>query len=100
MVYWWYWLVIGICAVFSAFFSAADLVYSLVDQNKLAKDAEKGSKRANLALSLAQKYEFSIATILFSNNVVNILASSLVAAIAIALNPEIGADRDGEPDIG
>ena len=90
MVYWWYWLVIGICAVFSAFFSAADLVYSLVDQNKLAKDAEKGSKRANLALSLAQKYEFSIATILFSNNVVNILASSLVAAIAIALNPEIG----------
>lgn len=90
MIYWWYWLVIGICAVFSAFFSAADLVYSLVDQHKLKDAADKGSKRARLALYLAEKYEFSIATILFSNNVVNVLASSLVAAIAIALNPEIG----------
>ena len=83
MQYWWYWIIIGVCGIFSAFFSAADLVYSLVDQDKLEKAAVKGSKRAKLALSLARKYEFSIATILFSNNVVNILASSLVAAIAV-----------------
>ena len=83
MQYWWYWVVIAICAIASAFFSAADMVYSLVDQNKLKKDIEKGSKRAKVALSLSEKYEFSIATILFSNNVVNILMSSLVAAIAL-----------------
>ena len=87
---WWYWLVIGICSFLSAFFSSADLVYGLVDRTRLKKDIEKGHKRAKLALSLAEKYEFSIATILFSNNVVNVLASSLVAAIAIYLNPEIG----------
>lgn len=87
---WWYWLVIGICSVLSAFFSSADLVYGLVDKNRLKKDIERGKKGAKLALSLAEKYEFSIATILFSNNVVNVLASSLVAAIAIYLNPEIG----------
>ena len=90
MQYWWYWVIIGVCAIFSAFFSAADLVYSLVDQHKLEKAANKGSKSAKLALSLARKYEFSIATILFSNNVVNVLASSLVAAIAISIDPKLG----------
>ena len=83
MQYWWYWIVIGVCGILSAFFSAADLVYSLVDHHKLEKDVEKGNKRAKVALKLAEKYEFSIATILFANNVVNVLASSLVAAIAI-----------------
>ena len=83
MYYWWYWIIIGVCGVCSAFFSAADMVYSLVDKNHLRRDIEKGSKRAKLALYLAEKYEFSIATILFSNNVVNVVASSLVAAIAV-----------------
>ena len=92
MYYWWYWVVIGVCAVGSAFFSASDLVYSLVDQNKLKRDVEKGSKRAKLALSLAEKYEFSIATILFANNVVNVLASSLVAAIAVYLDNKNGTN--------
>ena len=90
MYYWWYWIVIGVCGVLSAFFSAADLVYSLVDQGRLKKDADSGKKTAKVALRLAQKYEFSIATILFSNNVVNILASSLVAAIAVYLDKENG----------
>ena len=79
MQYWWYWVVIAICGVLSSFYSAADLVYGLVDQNKLEKDAEQGKRKAKLALELARKYEFSIATILFGNNVVNVLASSLVA---------------------
>ena len=92
MYYWWYWIVIGICGVCSAFFSAADLVYSLVDQNKLKRDIEKGNKRAKLALYLAEHYEFSIATILFSNNVVNVLASSLVAAIAVYLDTKNGTN--------
>ena len=95
MQYWWYWIIIGVCAVFSAFFSAADLVYGLVDQDKLKKhieNKEKGYKRAKIALRLAEKYEFSIATILFSNNVVNILASSLVAAIAVYIDRQNGTN--------
>ncbi len=92
MYYWWYWIIIGVSGVCSAFFSSADLVYSLVDQKRLARDAEKGSKRAKLALYLAEKYEFSIATILFSNNVVNVLASSLVAAIAVYLDNKNGTN--------
>ena len=95
MYYWWYWLIIGVCAVMSAFFSAADLVYGLVDQDKLKRHIErkeKGWHKAKLALYLAEKYEFSIATILFSNNVVNVLASSLVAAIAVYLDKKNGTN--------
>ncbi len=95
MYYWWYWLIIGVCAVMSAFFSAADLVYGLVDQDKLKRHIEKkerGYRKAKLALYLSEKYEFSIATILFSNNVVNVLASSLVAAIAVYLDKQNGTN--------
>ena len=92
MYYWWYWIVIVICGIASGFFSAADLVYSIVDREKLKRDVKKGNKRAKLALYLAEKYEFSIATILFSNNVVNILASSLVAAIAVYIDNKNGTN--------
>ena len=92
MYYWWYWIIIGVCAIGSSFFSAADLVYGLVDQDHLRRDIEKGSKKAKLALYLAEKYEFSIATILFSNNVVNVVASSLVAAIAVYIDSQNGTN--------
>lgn len=91
-MYWWYWLVIVICGIASGFFSAADLVYSIVDRDKLKRDVAKGNKSAKMALYLAEKYEFSIATILFSNNVVNILASSLVAAIAVYIDNKNGTN--------
>ena len=84
---WYYFLIVGICCLFSAFFSASDIIYGMVDQDRLEKEAEKGSKNAKLALKLAQDYELSISSILFGNNVVNILASSIVTLIGIAANP-------------
>ena len=88
----WYWIVIGICLLFSMFFSSADMAYSVVDKNKLKKDMQKGNKFAKIAYNLATDYEFSIATILFGNNIVNILASSIVTIIGvIVFNPQWGA---------
>ncbi len=92
MYYPWYWVIIVICGIASAFFSASDLVYSIVDQDKLKRDIQKGNKKAKLALYLAEKYEFSISTILFANNVVNVLASSLVAAIAVYIDNKNGTN--------
>ena len=92
MYYWWYWIIIAVCGIGSAFFSAADLVYGIVDQDHLKRDIEKGNKRAKAALRLAERYEFSIATILFANNVVNVVASSLVAAIAVYLDTKNGTN--------
>ncbi len=88
---WYFWLIVSICLVFSCFFSCTDMVYGVVDQNRLEKLCENGNKKAKLALKLAQNYDFTIATILFGNNIANIFASSFVTLIGVALNKEIGA---------
>ncbi|MCR5505468.1 MAG: hemolysin family protein [Bacilli bacterium] len=83
--FWWVYLIIAfICAVCSAFCSGADLVYGVVDRDKLAVDAKKGDKRAAGALKIANDYELSISTILFGNNVVNVIASSMLTLVALS----------------
>lgn len=77
-----YLAVVIVCAVCSAFCSAADLVYGVVDQDKLQKEAEAGDKSAARALKIAKDYDLSISSILFGNNVVNIIAESFVTLIA------------------
>ena len=85
---WYYFLIVSICLILSAFFSAADMVYSMVNTDRLKAKAEKGNKRAKIALKLANDYDFSISSILFGNNVANIFASSFVTLIGIACNSE------------
>ena len=87
---WYYWLIVAICSVFSAFFSSADMVYSVVNRDKLKEETEKGVKTAKLAYDFATDYEFSIASILFGNNLVNIFASSIVTLIGVSWNSEWG----------
>ena len=85
-----YYIIVIILLIFSAFFSASDMVYGVVDKVKLEEAAKKGNKRAKVALYLRNNYEFSISSILFGNNLVNILASSIVTLIGVSINPETG----------
>jgi len=90
---WYYWLIVAICSIFSMFFSAADMVYGMVDKDRLNREKGKKEKRAKLALKIADDYELSISAILLGNNIVNIFASSIVTLIGIALagpNQELG----------
>ena len=89
---WYYWLIVAICALFSMFFSAADMVYGMVDKERLIREKGKKEKRAKLAIKIADDYELSISAILLGNNIVNIFASSIVTLIGLSLssNPEIG----------
>ena len=89
---WYYWLIVAICSIFSAFFSSADMVYSVVNRDKLKAESEGGNKTAALAYHFAEDYEFSIASILFGNNLVNIFASSIVALMGVAWASAVGAD--------
>ena len=88
-MHWYYWVIVAICCLFSAFFSCADMVYSIVDKDKLEKENTKLSLKA---LKIANDYELSISAILFGNNVVNILASSVVTIIGMLLfeDPNVG----------
>ena len=87
---WYYYLIVGILLLFSAFFSASDMVYGVVDKARLEDAVKKGNKRAKVALYLRNNYEFSISSILFGNNLVNILASSIVTLIGVSFNEESG----------
>ena len=83
---WYYWLIVVICSLFSMFFSAADMVYGMVDKDRLMREKGKKEKRAKMALRIAEDYELSISAILLGNNIVNIFASSIVTLIGIALS--------------
>ena len=89
---WYYWLIVAICALFSMFFSAADMVYGMVDKDRLNREKGKKEKRAKIALSIANDYELSISAILLGNNIVNVFASSIVTIIGLSLssNQEVG----------
>ena len=83
---WYYWLIVGVCALFSMFFSAADMVYGMVDKDRLNREKGKREKRAKYALLIAEDYELSISAILLGNNIVNIFASSIVTIIGLSLS--------------
>ena len=68
------------------FFSAADMVYGMVDKDRLNREKGKKAKRAKLAIKIADDYELSISAILLGNNVVNVLAASIVTLIGISLS--------------
>ena len=89
---WYYWLIVAICALFSMFFSAADMVYGMVDKDRLNREKGKKEKRAKIALNIANDYELSISAILLGNNIVNVFASSIVTIIGLSLssNQEVG----------
>ena len=83
---WYFILLLVIFLLLSAFFSAADMVYGVVDIHRLEKEAGKGSKSASIALNLAKDYDFTISSILFGNNVVNVFASSITTVIGLYLS--------------
>lgn len=79
-------IAIIILIFFSATFSASDIVYATVNKLRLKKKAQRKSKAAKIALKFAENYNETISTILFSNNLVNIAASSLVTVLALGIS--------------
>ena len=72
-----YLVIIVICVIMSAYFSATETAFSTFNKIRVKTMAEKGNKKAALALKLEDNYDSLISTILIGNNIVNILAASL-----------------------
>ncbi len=72
-----YIIIMVICLIFSAYFSATETAFSCANKTRLRALAEKGNKKAEIAVNLAEKYDRLISTILIGNNIVNILLASL-----------------------
>ncbi len=85
-------IVMLVCIVLSAYFSATETAFNSMNKTKLKTMAEKGNRRASLALRLEEQYESLLSTILVGNNIVNILLSSLATVLFIELvGAELGA---------
>jgi CBS domain containing-hemolysin-like protein len=78
-------IVIIICLILSCFSSSCEMAFSSSDIVKLEKRAKKGKKRDKIAFEIAQNYEFAISTILFTNNLANIGASSFTVILGTTL---------------
>ena len=81
----WLLIIIGLCVIMSAYFSATETAFSMANRIRLKTMAEDGNKRAKRALKLAENYDSLISAILIGNNIVNILASSLATIFFIGI---------------
>ncbi|MBO5907777.1 MAG: HlyC/CorC family transporter [Clostridia bacterium] len=72
-----YLVIITVCIILSAFFSATETAFSSFNRIRIKNAAEKGDRRAAIAIRLSDSYDSLLTTILIGNNIVNILSASL-----------------------
>ena len=83
-----------LCIIFSAYFSATETAFSSLNKTRLKAMAEKGNKRAALACKLSDNYDKLISTILIGNNIVNIAVASISTVLFVKIlngDQELGA---------
>ena len=79
-----FWITIAVIVLLimmSAFFSGSETALTASSRGKLRAQADKGSRGAEVALSVTDDSERMIGAILLGNNVVNILSASLATAL-------------------
>lgn len=86
-----YILVMVVLVVMSAYFSATETAFTSINKTRLKSMVEKGDKKAELVLSIAENYDKLLSTILVGNNIVNIALASMGAALFVKLFPIYGA---------
>ena len=81
----------AVMVAFSAYFSATETAFSSLNKTRLKVLAEKGEKKAILALELSDKYDKMITSILIGNNIVNIAMTSVCTLLFVHLMADAGA---------
>lgn len=75
------WLALILCIALSAFFSATETAFSASNRVKLKTVEGPRKERAQIALSLLEKYDSLITTVLIGNNLVNIVATAIATLL-------------------
>ena len=87
----WQIVIMLVLVALSAFFSSTETAFSSLNRMRLKNMAEHGSKRAQAALDLEERYDELLSTILVGNNIVNIALSSIGTLFFIKLVGSGGA---------
>ncbi len=80
-----------ILVMMSAYFSGTETAFTSVNKIKLKNLADRGNKRAELALNLANDYDKLLSTILIGNNIVNIAMTAVATVMFVELLGDYGA---------
>ena len=83
-------VIMAVCLMLSAYFSATETAFSSANTTRLKTLAEKGNKRAALVCKLLERYDRLLSTILIGNNIVNIAAASIGTVL---FTKWLGAER-------
>ncbi len=75
------WLALILCIALSAFFSATETAYSACNRVKLKTVDGPRKEKAQTALSLLEKYDSLITTVLIGNNLVNIVGTAIATLL-------------------
>ena len=82
-------IVIFVCLIGSAFFSASETTYNLANESQLEKKAESGFIN-KLSYKICKSYNFALTSILIGNNIVNFVLSSVATSLSLVLLVESG----------
>lgn len=83
-----YLVIMTVCLILSAYFSATETAFLSLNKTRLKTMSEKGDKKAERTLKVAENYDKLISTVLIGNNIVNILLSSIGTLFFIELITE------------
>lgn len=70
-------VIIVVCVVLSAFFSATETAFSSLNRIRLRNMSNSNNKKVKLVVKLSENFDMLISTILIGNNIVNILAATM-----------------------
>ncbi len=84
-------IAMAVCILLSAYFSATETAFSSVNKTRLRSMADKGNRRAALALEVAGEYDKLLSTILIGNNLVNIAVAAIGTVLLVDLLGDMGA---------
>lgn len=75
-------LLFALCLFGSFFFSATEMAFSSVSRIRMRSYAENGDKRAGRVLSILDRFDDALTTLLIGNNIVNISCATIATIIA------------------
>ena len=82
-------IIIFVCLIGSAFFSASETAYNLANESQLEKKAESGFIN-KLSYKICKSYNFALTSILIGNNIVNFALSSVATSLSLVLLVDSG----------
>ncbi len=86
-----YIIIMVVCLLLSAFFSATETAFLSMNMTRMRTMAESGDKRAKLVCTLESRYDKLISTLLIGNNIVNIGLASIGTVVFVHIYGDVGA---------